>query len=99
MESLSVTEITNRYSMKHNSFFEQLWKQSHIKEWQNESLIDVIFDFDSVFEPQNMFCKCDPRKGKYMACCLMYRGDVVSKDVNTAINIIKNKHTVQFVDW
>jgi tubulin alpha len=24
MESLSVTEITNRYSMKHNSFFEQL---------------------------------------------------------------------------
>jgi tubulin alpha len=53
----------------------------------------------SVFEPQNMFCKCDPRKGKYMACCLMYRGDVVSKDVNTAINAIKNKHTVQFVDW
>lgn len=23
--------------------------------------------------------KCDPRNGKYMACCLLYRGDVVPK--------------------
>ena len=22
---------------------------------------------------------CDPRSGKYMACCLLYRGDVVNK--------------------
>ena len=43
--------------------------------------------------------KCDPRHGKYMACCLLYRGDVVPKDVNTAIATIKNKRTVQFVDW
>ncbi|KAF9621805.1 hypothetical protein IFM89_028243 [Coptis chinensis] len=27
-----------------------------------------------------MMAKCDPRHGKYMACCLMYRGDVVPKD-------------------
>merc|ERR1712228_88586 len=38
----------------------------------------------SVFEPQNMMTMCDPRHGKYMACCLMYRGDVVPKDVNAA---------------
>merc|ERR1711939_558592 len=30
----------------------------------------------SVFEPAAMFVKCDPRHGKYMACCMMYRGDV-----------------------
>jgi tubulin alpha len=53
----------------------------------------------AVFNPQNMFCKCDPRSGKYMACCLMYRGDVVSRDVSSAINSIKSKNTVQFVDW
>merc|ERR1712170_216283 len=35
----------------------------------------------SVFEPAAMYVKCDPRHGKYMACCLMYRGDVVPKDV------------------
>ena len=33
----------------------------------------------SVFEPTNMMTKCDPRHGKYMVCCLMYRGDIVPK--------------------
>jgi tubulin alpha len=37
---------------------------------------------NSAFEPSNMMAKCDPRHGKYMACCMMYRGDVVPKDVN-----------------
>merc|ERR1711939_668867 len=37
---------------------------------------------NSVFEPASMMCKCDPRHGKYMACCMMFRGDVVPKDVN-----------------
>ncbi len=43
--------------------------------------------------------KCDPRHGKYMACCMLYRGDVVPKDVNAAIGSIKTKRTIQFVDW
>ncbi|XP_060923377.1 tubulin alpha-8 chain-like [Limanda limanda] len=51
------------------------------------------------FEPTNQMVKCDPRHGKYMACCLLYRGDVVPKDVSSAINTIKKKRTVQFVDW
>jgi len=51
------------------------------------------------FEPANQMVKCDPRHGKYMACCLLYRGDVVPKDVNSAIAAIKNKRSVQFVDW
>jgi len=51
------------------------------------------------FEPQNQMVKCDPRHGKYMACCLLYRGDVVPKDVNAAIAQIKTKRTIQFVDW
>ena len=46
-----------------------------------------------------MMAKCDPRHGKYMACCLMYRGDVVPKDVNAAVATIKTKRTIQFVDW
>jgi tubulin alpha len=54
---------------------------------------------NSVFEPSNMLTKCDPRHGKYMACCMMYRGDVVPKDVNSAVATIKTKRTVQFVDW
>eukprot|EP00439_Symbiodinium_sp_Y106_P025766 s1994_g3.t1 len=48
----------------------------------------------SVFEPASMMVKC-----KYMACCMMYRGDVVPKDVNAAVATIKTKRTIQFVDW
>merc|ERR1739847_108301 len=53
----------------------------------------------SSYEPAAMMCKCDPRHGKYMACCSMYRGDVVPKDVNAAVATIKTKRTIQFVDW
>merc|ERR1712088_1238142 len=54
---------------------------------------------NACFEPANSMVKCDPRHGKYMACCMLYRGDVVPKDVNSAIATIKTKRTIQFVDW
>ena len=34
-----------------------------------------------------------------VACALLYRGDVVPKDVNGAVSTIKTKRTIQFVDW
>ena len=37
--------------------------------------------------------------GKYMACCLLFRGDVVPQDVNRAVATIKTKRSIQFVDW
>jgi len=54
---------------------------------------------NSAFESDNMLVKCDPRKGKYIATCLMYRGDVASKDVNDAVTALKIKPNIQFVDW
>ncbi|PAA59712.1 hypothetical protein BOX15_Mlig025455g1 [Macrostomum lignano] len=54
---------------------------------------------NACFEASNQMVKCDPRHGKYMACCLLYRGDVSSKDVNEAIQKIKSKREIQFVDW
>ncbi|KAI8020004.1 Tubulin alpha chain, partial [Camellia lanceoleosa] len=54
---------------------------------------------NSAFEPSSMMVKCDPCHSKYMACYLMYRGDVVPKDVNAAVATIKTKRTIQFVDW
>jgi len=53
----------------------------------------------SCFEPGNMFTKFDPRQGKYIACCVIFRGDVVPKDVNAAVSVVKTKKTVQFVEW
>jgi tubulin alpha len=34
-----------------------------------------------------------------VACALLFRGDVVPKDVQAAVASIKTKRTIQFVDW
>jgi len=54
---------------------------------------------NAAFDSQNSMIKCEPKSGKYMACCMLYRGDVVSKDVNSAISSLKQKKTIQFVSW
>lgn len=51
------------------------------------------------FEATNQMVKCNQSSGKYMSICLLYRGDVVPKDVNAAIAKIKTKKTIKFVDW
>ena len=51
------------------------------------------------FEPSCQMVKVDPRNGKYMAICLLYRGDVVPQNVNASIAQLKMNKTVQFVDW
>jgi len=43
--------------------------------------------------------RCDLEKGKSISHHLLYRGDVVSKDVTAALTAIKARQTVQFVDW
>ncbi len=63
---------------------------------EQNSVSEMTF---SCFEPGNQMVKCDPREGKYMACCLLYRGDVVPKDTSAAVASIKTKKTIQFVDW
>merc|ERR1712093_224263 len=63
---------------------------------EQNSIAEMTF---ACFEPNNQMVTCDPRHGKYMACCLLYRGDVVPKDVNASIATIKTKRTIQFVDW
>jgi len=65
----------------------------------NHEVMSVEEITKACFEPTNQMVKCDPRKGKYMACCLLYRGDVVPKDVNAAIASIKVQKNIQFVDW
>uniref|UniRef100_A0A7S2HC13 Tubulin alpha chain n=1 Tax=Helicotheca tamesis TaxID=374047 RepID=A0A7S2HC13_9STRA len=50
-------------------------------------------------DPANMLTGFNPCHGKFMACCLMYRGDVVPMDCNKAMAQVKTKRTVQFVDW
>jgi tubulin alpha len=60
------------------------------------SVSDITND---VIESKSMMAKCDPRDGKYMAACLMYRGNVQSQEVNQSVNFIKKKKKMDFVDW
>merc|ERR1712187_613720 len=52
------------------------------------------------FEASNQLVKCDTKNGKFMACCMLYRGDVQPRSCNEAVKRVRegNKH-VQFVDW
>ncbi len=54
---------------------------------------------NAAFDKNNMFSKCDPKNGKYMAVCMMYRGEIAATDVQAAIAAAKNKKTLSFVDW
>ena len=53
----------------------------------------------SVSEPDLMTVKCDPRHGKHVTCCLMYRGDAVPKNVNALMATIKAKRTIHLANW
>jgi len=68
-------------------------EKSHHEEMTVREITDLCF------QPHYQMVKCQPNQGKYMACSLLYRGDVTPKDVNVAIQKIKTQRTVQFVDW
>lgn len=54
---------------------------------------------NACFEPGSQMVKCNPKNGKFMACCLLFRGEVNPKEVNQATTMIKNKKGNQFVEW
>ena len=51
------------------------------------------------FEEDAQMVKCDLQSGKYMAVCMLYRGDVSAKDINKAIGLMKHNRAIRFVDW
>lgn len=51
------------------------------------------------FDATNRFINCENENGLYIACCLLFRGDVAPKDVNASIALIKKKKEVKFVEW
>jgi len=54
------------------------------------------------FKPANWFVKCtdfDQSEDKYMAILLNYRGDVLAKDVNAAVQWLKSNNKMSLVEW
>merc|ERR1711881_115378 len=57
---------------------------------------------DHVFQPKNMLVKYadfDPVEDKYMAISLNYRGEIKSKEANSAVQWLKQNNKVTFVEW
>ncbi|KAL0238745.1 hypothetical protein PCE1_004437 [Barthelona sp. PCE] len=49
----------------------------------------------AVFDSSSALAKCDPRMGKYLSICLMYRGDVLQG----VPPLSDFSDSIQFVDW
>jgi tubulin alpha len=45
----------------------------------------------------NLFVNCNTALGKYMHCCLQFRGDIEARQLRDPIENVKS--TVKFVDW
>nr|BAF75867.1 alpha-tubulin [Dugesia ryukyuensis] len=52
-----------------------------------------------LFESSNQLIKCDLRLGKYMSCCIQYRGLITPRQVNLGVYEIKRRTDISFVDW
>ncbi|KAF6038388.1 TUBA3E [Bugula neritina] len=84
------------YNTCHSSVTHYVAPVTHLSLPFQLSTVDIT---NSCFEPANCMVKCDPRHGKYMSVCLLYRGDINSKDVNATIAALKTKRGINFVDW
>jgi len=69
------------------------------RENATHSELNTLEITNAVFDPENQLVKCKLQTGKYMSCCLLYRGDVTPRDINAAIAQIKSRHDIPFVDW
>ena len=86
---VAVTEFeTNLVPYPRLPFMLSSWAPIISAEKAYHEQLSVAEITNAAFEPTYMMAKCDARHGKYMACCLMYRGDVVPKDVNTSVAVV-----------
>ena len=60
------------------------------------SVIEITL---SVRHPASMMFKRVLRHGTYMACGLLFHGDVVPKVVDAAVAVVNTRHTIQFRCW
>jgi len=58
------------------------------------SVIDITAE---AFYPGSDLISCDSKDGTYFSCALMYRGDVVPKEANSAIRQVKK--AAKFASW
>lgn len=52
-----------------------------------------------MFDAKNMMCAADPRHGRYLTACAMFRGRMSTKEVDEQMLNVQNKNSSYFVEW
>ncbi|KDN45421.1 hypothetical protein RSAG8_05008, partial [Rhizoctonia solani AG-8 WAC10335] len=54
---------------------------------------------NSLFDRKNTLVACNPSFGRYLTAATIYRGNISSKEAQTAVQQLQNKNSASFVDW
>ncbi|MFQ6663619.1 hypothetical protein Gotur_031070 [Gossypium turneri] len=52
-----------------------------------------------MWDAKNMMCAADPRHGRYLTACAMFRGKMSTKEVDEQMINVQNKNSSYFVEW
>merc|ERR1712174_38346 len=52
-----------------------------------------------MFDAKNMMCAADPRHGRYLTACALFRGRMSTKEVDEQMLNVQNKNSSYFVEW
>jgi len=52
-----------------------------------------------MFDAKNMMCAADPRHGRYLTACGLFRGRMSTKEVDEQMLNVQNKNSSYFVEW
>ncbi|KAF5298070.1 hypothetical protein FQA39_LY11838 [Lamprigera yunnana] len=52
-----------------------------------------------MFDPKNMMCACDPRKGRYLTIASIFRGRLSTEEIDEQITNIQNINSGYFIEW
>ncbi|ELP84573.1 tubulin alpha-1 chain, putative [Entamoeba invadens IP1] len=91
---------TNLVPFPRNHFAMMSYSPIVTAEKAQRQTLDVYELTSGLFEPHNLMITVDDiAKGKFMTCCMMYRGDVAPHDVSLAINKVKSAYNLPLVDF
>merc|ERR1712194_357209 len=52
-----------------------------------------------MFDAKNMMCAADPRHGRYLTACALFRGRMSTEEVDEQMLNVQNKNSSYFVEW
>merc|ERR1712046_432379 len=52
-----------------------------------------------MFDAKNMMAAADPRHGRYLTACALFRGRMSTKEVDEQMLNVQNKNSSYFVEW